>query len=200
MTPKATRVLIFGLVAALTLGAAAAWACERSKSANAGASACAMKSTTVAAKSCAASASCPITASCPAGSCSAAKKADVTAASKPAARTAKPVAMVPAKKSSATTAGMRAYRDSETGIVGGGPVVGIDADGTALVSGTPVVLTEQALPGGQPGRFVDLQGTGEDYATMTIDARGHRVFHCAPPRVAKSKTPAAPAATAYPEK
>jgi len=188
MTPRATRVLTLVAAGALTLSAAAAWACDRSKTnaSTASAAACPAKVTAVAAKSCAGSGSCS------AHSTLTAKKA-APAAKKSATATA-------AKKPAKTEAGLRAYRDPETGLFTSAPEVKtIGDDGVVDLKEAPVTLSEVPLGDGK-GYMVDLQGFGQDFATMRLDAKGNRVLTCAPARGAKKIAPAASSTPAFPEK
>lgn len=204
---RATRLLTLSALV-LAWSAVAVHACERSKSANAStasaacATACGAKAMSASACGAVCGAKAATASSCSVKGAGAkpATAHGVTAAKKFAV-TRTTTAAAP-KKAAPATAGMRAYRDPETGTFGAPPQVsGIGEDGVVVVKDAPVALTQVAIPGG--GYYVDLQGTGEDYATMRIDAKGNRVMTCAPARIAgKKKVPAAPAPApnAFPEK
>lgn len=173
MTPSATRVLVLAASGALMLGATVTHACERTKSAVA--SACSPKSTTVAA----APAKVSTDKSCAAPSAVTAKKAG---------KKAVPVAA--AKKTAPAVAGMRVQRDPETGdlVPASKSLV---ADGLPVMDEMPSDLPQVALPGG--GYMVDLQGYMQEYATLQIDAKGHRHFKCTShPRATLKAPPVAP--------
>jgi hypothetical protein len=88
-------------------------------------------------------------------------------------------------------AGMRAYLDPETGLIGGmGPV---DPAEVQDVQAAPV-LREEVLPDGSV--MLDLQGTMQDYYIMQLDADGNRVVRCvqdAAKALAETPAPAAKA-------
>ena len=156
MTQRATRVVSLVAAGALTLGAAAAWACENKSTKTASASSCGVKSTTVA------------TAKAPATVTS--RKATPVRATKAPAATA-------AKKAAPAVAGMRVQRDPETGeltVAPGLKVIG--ADGLPLSEGIPTDLPQTPLARG--GYTIDLQGFGQEYSTLQLDAHGHRHFKC----------------------
>ena len=177
---RATRLFTLAAAGVFAVSAIAAQACEREKSATA--AACNTKS-------------CPASA-CAAHATTTAKNATVTKKKSPAVRNAS--ASAAAKKAPAS-ASMRIYRDPETGTLGVDPQVkAIGTDGVVDLKETPVTLTEVALPNGG-GYMIDLQGTGQDYATMQIDAKGNRKVTCAPARTGKS-VKVAPATTNFPEK
>jgi hypothetical protein len=178
MTLRATRVLTLAVVGALTLGAAAAWACDKSAK-SASATSCSAKGASMSAKACSAH-----------GSCTAAKKATATAA--------KNASVTAPKKAAPSTAGMRVYRDPETGTFAAEPA-GKATEGLPSVEKGSVTLQEVPLANG--GYFVDLQGTGEDFVTLQIDAQGRRVMTCSPdPRTTLKTRKSAAATLAHPEK
>ncbi len=86
-------------------------------------------------------------------------------------------------------AGMRAYRDPETGLVGGmGPLPAIGTDGLPRLDEAPTDLPQTRLPDGS--WLIDLQGWYQDYAVLRIDAQGHRVMSCTPhPRAVLRNAP-----------
>ncbi len=72
-------------------------------------------------------------------------------------------------------AGMRAYRDPETGLIGGMPPAGQES----VVGGNSAAapeLQQIQLPDGS--WMVDLQGTNEDYVIVRLDANGKPVLDC----------------------
>jgi hypothetical protein len=86
-------------------------------------------------------------------------------------------------------AGMRAYRDPETGLVGGtGPLPAIGRDGLPKLDDAPTDLPQVQLPDGS--WLMDLQGWFQDYAVLRLDGQGHRVMTCTPhPRAALRNAP-----------
>lgn len=178
MTPRVTRVLTATVLGTFALAASAAWACDANKSAKATACAPGSKSTVTA------------TGAAPARGTSTVKKATPTAR--------KTVPATAAKKAAPTDAGMRAYRDPETGTIGGIPdVAAIGLDG--MPGDAEVVLVEQPLPNGR-GWYIDLQGSLQDYSVLQLDAQGHRHPGCTKdPRTALKRVPVS-SSLAFPEK
>jgi hypothetical protein len=112
----------------------------------------------------------------------------------PATRTAAKPAPAPAAPVAAATAGLRAYLDPETGLIGGMPVaVAGDAQvgGGTVAAGQPV---EVRLPDGS--LMVELQGALDDYLVLTVGPDGTRSFQCAKD---PSHVHAAPASAPVPQ-
>ena len=92
-------------------------------------------------------------------------------------------------------AGMRIYRDPETGDIGmpGPEHMVTDANANQDVSD----LKQVRLPDGSV--MIDLQGRFQETMIMTIDAKGQRAVRCATdPKAADLKAPAAAPAPAQP--
>jgi hypothetical protein len=116
-----------------------------------------------------------------------------TASAPRTAKSARRVTVSRAAKVAPAQAGMRIYRDPETGTIGGvGTLPAIATYGLPSVEDAPVNLPIVTLPDGS--LMMDLQGYFQDYAVMTLDAKGHRVMTCTPhPRAALKGVPSVPA-------
>jgi len=100
--------------------------------------------------------------------------------------TAAPTAALPAP----AEAGMRAYLDPETGVIGGLPAT-LEPAGTEGVQAIEPVLREEVLPDGSV--MMDLQGTMQEYFLIQLDADGNRVVRCVqdPAKALATPVPAA---------
>lgn len=170
MAPRVTALGLAGctaLVAMLALvGSASACDGKRAKVANASASSCATKSKAV--------------------------TATATPAAKPAARAKAPIAALPRAEAPVVTsafpalpafgqpapvvAGLMAYIDPETGLIGGPIGELIVPDDVARAMAAPVDFTPVTMPDGSV--MVDLQGSLQDYYVLTIDPLGRRSIRC----------------------
>jgi hypothetical protein len=104
-------------------------------------------------------------------------------AAKPATHKAAKSATV-ARPATAGQAGMRIYKDPETGQISGhASLPAIGTDGLPVVDDNPTDLPQVRLADGS--YMIDLQGYFQDYAIIRLDAQGHRVMSCTPqPRTA----------------
>ncbi len=179
MTLRHSRFLSLAVLGSLALGAGAAWACDATKSAKA--TACAPKAATTVTASTGKSA-------VPARAVNATRKAAPAAVKAGAAATA--------RKAAPAEAGMKAFRDPETGEIVSLPILSESGpDGLPLE--TTVVLVEEALPGG--GYTVDLKGTLQEYSVLHVDAKGRRHMSCSKdPRTALKRVPSVHS-NAFPE-
>jgi len=106
-------------------------------------------------------------------------------------------ARAPEKTSKTTapvSAAMRAVVDPETGQIGSSVALPPTEEKPARPA-TTTELHEEILPDGS--RMVDLQGTGEEFMVMKVDANGKRSMACVhDPAKALAATPTTPAPAA----
>ena len=166
-----------GLLAMTSL----AWACDSTPHA-AAKSACPVAAAKVKTQAVAANA-CPATPTCSGASCCAAMGAKQAKAHTPAA---KAETVAPAE------AGMRVYRDPETGELTSTPSA---ADAAAAAKETDAATealrdpVQTVLPDGSV--MLELNGHGQEYFMMSLDKDGKRVTQCVQDPKAAATTPVA---------
>jgi hypothetical protein len=174
MRLRATPLHLLGAVALAALVAAnAAFACDGAHAKSARAAAM----------------SCPH--ACPMTSCRQVTAVAATPAPAPLALVNLPGLPSLVQPAQPIVAGLMAFLDPETGLIGG-PIGDLQVPQDLTQLNGQSLLTPVTLPNGSV--MIDLQGTMQDYMILTIDPLGHRSFRCSTdPREATK--PAAPVTT-----